>query len=173
MIKYSCVHERIEAQPHPFDPGSRHPGNHSDLLRRAHHAATRTQPQRADGDAQPFRDIHSHRYLHIHPDRDAQYDFDRDGYQYHADTSQCDPTPDIYANIYTNIYSHIYPYTNTNRHFHANFYANFYANLHTNAHIDTHTFIYLYLITIPFGYTNPFGYTLPIRYGFSCSNLLI
>jgi len=99
MIKYSRVHECIEAQPHPFDPGSRHPGDHSMLLPGSHRAPDRTHPQRTNGDAQPYRDIYPKRYTYLHRDGDAQHDFDRNYHKHLDNNTQCDPDLDIYPNI--------------------------------------------------------------------------
>jgi hypothetical protein len=99
MIKYSRVHEHIEAQPHPSDPGSRHPGDHSLLLPWFHRAADRTHPQRTNGDAQPYRDIYAKRYTYLHHNGDAQHDAYRDYHKHINDNAQFDPDPDIYPNI--------------------------------------------------------------------------
>jgi hypothetical protein len=95
MLSYSYVHECVEAQPHPLDPGSRHPGDHSILLPGAHIDADCAHSQRADRDANSFPDIHSQRYANLHPDWDAQHDFDSDCHQHINGNTQLHSYPDI------------------------------------------------------------------------------
>ena len=166
MLSYSYVQECVDAQPHPLDSGSHHPGDHSLLLPGAHPDADCAHSHHADGDANPFPDIHSQRYANRYPDRDAQHDFNSDCHQHIDGKTQLDPNPDIYSNIKTNRHyqTNIHANLHTAAHIDANLYTIAYidANLHTAAYINAHSHIS----------PNPFGYTVSIRYGYSCSNPL-
>jgi hypothetical protein len=126
MLSCSRVHECIEAQPHPLDPGNCHPGDHSVLLRWADLYAVCSHSQRADPDAHPIRDIHSHRHIHLHPDRHAQPDFDTYRHQYHDGNRQPHSHSDSYPNTDPHIKTNLHPL----------------AHFHTAAHFDTHAYIY-------------------------------
>ena len=147
MIKYSRVYQHIEAQPHPFDPGSRHPGDHSVLLPGSHRSPDCTHPQRAYSDAQPYGDLYTKRYTYLHRDRDAQPDAYRYQHKHNDDHTQCDIQCDTHLDVY--------PDKSTNRHVHTHSPA----DINPAAYMDTHTDVYIF--------TNPFEYTLPLRYRYS------
>ena len=136
------VHECVEAQPHSFDPGNHHPGDHSLLLPGAHLDAGCAHSQRTDRYTNPIPDIHSQPYSNLHPDRHAQHDFDWDCHQHIDAKPQLDSHLDIHSNI------------KTNHHFKTNFHADY----HTTAHIDTdlHTAVHMDAYLHIYPNTDPF-----------------